>query len=206
MGDVELSQGACVAAMRGRPIPNPGKLLRLIRGGGTPNQERMAIAAGLYDETLVAEAVPAALRVLERDEREGPASPELVPPAPHGNMYSMELIGRTGCRHAEIAARSAVVLGWWLRLGDLVVERNGSVDGLPGGRAPRLAGLDRRHFAQEWAEVRRRQGDPRAVLRGTGGKARKNPDKDTPAWWLRQILDGPRGPELQAGPLSRSSP
>lgn len=204
--DVATGQSACVAIMHGRRIVQPQKLLRLIRGGGTPNQGRMAITAGLYEPSLQAEAVPAALQVLERDEREGPASPELFPPQPHGSMYSMELVGRVGCPFPEIAARSAVVLGWLLRLVDLVIEPTSQADGLPGGRAPLLASLDRRHLAQEWAVVRGRQGVPNAVLRGTGGRARKNPDQNSPAWWLRKILDGPVGPQLLAGPLSREAP
>lgn len=208
--DVATTQGACVEILRGLPLSQPGKLLRFIRGGGTPNQRRMAVAAALHDKSLREEAVPAAFHLIEIEELWGPSGPEPLAPDAHGYMYAMWWVGCIaaglgGSVLQEISRRAAVLLGRTLRLCDWGVDPSGKI-ALPGARAPQLEHMARRGWEQVWAETRRRQGVANAVLRGTGGSPRKKPDADTPAAWLRQILDGPMGPGLLAGPLALDAP
>jgi hypothetical protein len=213
-GAVGLTSKGLVAAMLGLPYAREKALMPYASGRrGTGNQRAMGAAAGLFalDLSLRQAATETADRILSEQEAESLSLGEQFCPDPHGGMWLLAAVGMMASDYPELARRAAAVVGRELRVADLVATSKGDCRGLPGLRAPMGAKLGRRALSHLRIEIRMRQpGGSGLVHRGTGGRPQDikwDEDSDPlivgPAWWMRQLLDGPSGEELLAGPLSR---
>lgn len=217
MNAVGLTSKSLAGIMEGLPISRPEKLLQYASGKkGTPNQKYMGAAAGLHIPSLQQIAAEQIDHMLSREEEEGPCCWEFFCPDPHGSMYALAHVGVIASYRTfpDLAYRAATVLGWELRIGDLIATPDGDLRGIGGMRAANGTDISRRALTSIYREVRSRQGE-NLVHRGTGGKTSQlkwDNDSDVlldaPPWWLKKILDEDVdfANKLLIGPFSQPSP